>query len=90
MTFWEKIINDPERGPRILSPLAYAVIGFGLLFFDLHIFVTGAIRIGKGRNGTYIHFSDHPTAFALTCILATLGTVWGLSNARKRYRMHGT
>ena len=68
--------------------MARAAVGFGLLFFDLHILVTGEIREGKGANATYIHFSDHPKTFVLTLIAVTIGAVWGLTTARKRYLMH--
>lgn len=88
MNFWEKLVNDPECGPRSGSPLARAALGLGFLFFALYTIVTGAIRISKAGNGTYIHFSDHPNIFILTCILAMLVAVWGLTNARKRYLMH--
>ena len=88
MNFWEKLVNDPECGPRSSSPLASAVFGLVLLFFDVNTLVTGAVRVSKTGNGIYIHYSDHPTAFILTCILTTLGAVWGFMNARKRYLMH--
>lgn len=88
MNFWEKLITDPGLGPRSGSPLARAAIGLGLLFFDLHMIFTDSIRIDKAGNGTYIHFADHPKTIVFTCILVTLGAVWALANARKRYLMH--
>ncbi len=88
MNFWEKLVNDPECGPRSSAPLARAAFGLGLLFLDVHTLATGTIRVQKTGNGVYIHFSDHPTAFVLTCILTTLGAIWGLTTARKRYLMH--
>ena len=88
MNFWEKLIEDPEMGPRTGSPLARVAIGLGLLLFDMHILITGAIQEGKGANATHIHYSDHPKTFTLTVIMVTLGAVWGLVTARQRYLMH--
>jgi len=88
MNFFEKLINDPERGPRTGSPLARAALGLGLMFFDLHTVATGAIRTSKAGNGTYIQFSDHPQAFVLTCIGAAVAALWALTSARKRYLLH--
>ncbi len=88
VNFWEKLINDPACGPRSASPLARAAIGLGFLFFELHILVTGAIRVGKAGDGIYIHFADHPRTFVLACIAVALVAAWGITNARKRYLMH--
>lgn len=88
MSFWEKMLNDPERVSRSHSPLVRAAIGLGLLFFDLHIIFTDSIRISKAGNGIYIHFADHPKTMVFTCIGVTLGVIWALTTARKRYLMH--
>ena len=88
MNFWQKLTEDPEMGPRTGSPLARVAIGLGLLLFDMHILITGAIQEGKGVNATHIHYSDHPKTFTLTVIVVTLGAAWGLVTARKRYLMH--
>lgn len=89
MNVWEKLVNNPEVvRTRAGSPLARALLGLGLSLFVVYTLVTGAIRVGKAGDGTYIHFSDHPVAFALTCIGAALAALWMLRDARKRYRMH--
>ena len=88
MNLWEKLITDPELGPRSGSPLVRAVFGLGLLFFECHTLFTGAIQINRHDPRVYIHFSDHPKTFVLTCIAVGIGALWALSSARKRYLMH--
>lgn len=89
MNFWEKLISNPEvtRAP-IGSPLVRALLGLGLLFFAVHTVVTDAIRISRAGDGIYLHFSDHPKTFVVTCIGSALAALWALRDARKRYRMH--
>jgi hypothetical protein len=88
MNFLEKMISNPDYGPRTGAPLARLAFGLGLLFFDLFTLSTGSIRISKAGAGTFIHYSDHPLTFVLTCSLAAVGGIWGIFNARKRYLMH--
>ena len=88
MNFWEKLLNDPERGPRINSPLARAAMGLGLLFFCLHSLITGAMKVSKAGDGMYIHFSDHPKLFVMTCVGTAIVGIWMLVDAHRRYRRH--
>jgi hypothetical protein len=88
VNFWQKLINDPEYGPRTGSPLARAALGLGLLFFATHTFITDSIRISKAGDGVYIHFADHPKTFVVTIVGTVLVAAWALANARKRYLMH--
>ena len=88
MSIWEKLINSPDCGPRTGSPLARAALGLCALYFALHAIITGAIRVDKAVPATYIHFSDHPKTYALTCIAALVAAAWGLADARARYLMH--
>ena len=85
---WEKLITDPEYGPRAHSPLAHAALGLCCLYFALYTCITDSIRLSKAGNGVYIHFADHPVVFVASVVGALLGAAWGLSSARKRYRMH--
>jgi len=89
VNFLEKLVNDPECGPRTGSPLARAALGAGSLFFAFHTFITDSIRLRKTGDGIYIHFADHPKTFIATIVGAAVVGVWGLTNARRRYRMHG-
>jgi hypothetical protein len=88
VNFLDKLISDPECGPRIRSPLVYAACGLGLLFFALHACFTDSIRISKAGDGIYIHFSDHPKTFVVTVVGEALLGAWVLATARKRYLMH--
>jgi hypothetical protein len=88
MNFWEKMVKDPEQGPRSRAPIVATVAGLALLFIDLHTIFTGTLKVGKGVNATYIHFSDHPKTFVFSCISLTLMALAALSFARGRYRMH--
>lgn len=89
MNFWEKLVNDPGRGPWTGSPLARAVLGLGLLFFALYTYISDSIRISKAGDGIYIHFADHPKIFVVTIVFVALASAWALASARKRFRMHG-
>jgi hypothetical protein len=90
VTFLEKLTNDPDCGPWTGSPLARAALGCGFLFFALQVYFTGAIRIGKTGDGVYIHFADHPKTFVMTIALDALAAAWAFSDARRRYRLHGS
>lgn len=88
MSFWKKLITDPDAGPGIRSPLAFGLTGLGLSFFILNTLITGAVRVSKSADGVYIHFSDHPKTYVLTCIIASAGAVWAFREALNRYQMH--
>ena len=87
MDIWEKLISDPEAGPRTRSPLAFGVLGIGLSFLFFNTVITGDLQVSR-YSQVPIHFSDHPITFVLSCIMALFGAVWGLVNSRKRYLMH--
>ena len=88
MNIWEKLTNDPDRGPLSRSPLAFLVLGLGLLFFDLHTIVTDTIKLGKRENAPLIHFADHPKTLFFTFVWVTLIAIFSLKIAREKYLKH--
>lgn len=89
MNIFEKLVQDPECGPRSRSPIVRALLGLLFLFEFFLTMLHGAIRVSKAGNGEYIHFSDHPKTYVLICILSFGTGVLLLLNARTRYLMHG-
>jgi len=87
MNFLEKMISNPDYGPRTGAPVVRLALGVALLYFDFCALSFGSIRMGKA-SGTFIHYSDHPLTFILICGLAALGGILGLLDARNRYLMH--
>lgn len=51
---------------------------------------TQSLLLGGSSGEVYIHFVDHPKTFVATIVGATVVAVWGLTNARTRYLMHGS
>ena len=88
MNFWQKMITDPDQGPRAHSPIVLALIGLAFLIFDLNAIFNGSLKLGKGVNASYIHFSDHPKTFIFACLCLSLIALATLSFARDRYLMH--
>lgn len=88
MRVWQKLISDPDAGPRAQSPMAFGAIGLGLSFLLINTFITGSLQISKRGDDRYIHFADHPKTFVLSCLMMIAGAVWAFAIARKRYLMH--
>jgi hypothetical protein len=88
MTLWEKLTSDPDRGPRIRSPLPAGIAGVMLIFITLRSIVEDRWQLGKGPNPRVIHFEDHPKTFILACVAYLLLGAGALWYARRQFLRH--
>lgn len=86
MAIIDKLINNPDGGSRLRSPLVMGAVGAGILIATCYDIATDSMRLSKGGSGKYIHFSEQPIVFSLAILLSLVIAGILLHEARERYK----